>query len=433
MSPTGISALRALALVCLVLCTSAGGKLCGQLFQTQLLDGVNFQETNVLNIAYTVPTERFDTLISIFNSEETINDNYLAGFIFVPNRKWHIAPLDSDPFGRLPVANGRFNPQGDNFGGFRDLSDSVAFITTQGYRVFLAYWIESEESEEERAMGYMGFSSMEEIMALEIPENDSFFVIDGAELGTLEAFPLNDENSMADITEFNLAYLPIDDYEYVARGESYYPGEQLSELGGSENFDRSLIIQRAVAGQAFNLVSGDVDAFKRYRTLSIRPFPKPFWGENREAGIAFKLTYYCPPFWDEDDDPNSLGSLLQQYARPQTNRSQNTGRPSRDSTNVTELVVAASNSIDTINPKRLEIALNNVGRQHLEQAEYTFETMGSMPGIGKRESSLLDNLWWIILVLIAFLVAGYAVGFNKGKTSSATQTQPIQNDKRETD
>lgn len=89
--------------------------------------------------------------------------------------------------------------------------------------------------------------------------------------------------------EFELVFLDISLYKYLAMDASYYPNQTRPSLG--------IAIERALTTVEDRLKPA-VPAIKKFRTLVFRPDPFPVPGAMPdEAALAYSYGEHCPPYW----------------------------------------------------------------------------------------------------------------------------------------
>lgn len=247
------------------------------------VDGLNLLESRPYQLVFEELTSSFTTLIDKY-AAEGLDMGKIGGFTFIPNRfavgsTGNRHPLvEPDPVIDLP---------------------SPIDYCTYGYRVFLTFWEDDNSVPSGRRIRFFGLTDPTDAFRSTPPDNPSgnFFILDKLAPETFSA--TDDQEFLSSVAEFELSYLPIEDFYYLAESESYYTDEQALAINTA---DRRLVIQRAVVAQTFDLGTNGIDSIYQYRTLSFRPYPYPELSVNEEAGIAFKYGYYCPPYWGRDGE-----------------------------------------------------------------------------------------------------------------------------------
>lgn len=377
--------------VCLLVLTSANNPRGPEVS----VQGALIQEFAPYNLLFTEPVARFQGLLNLYAAAGR-DTNQIAGFTFVPERRYFTAselaaasnlPTGANgPTGPLgPAANMPDLPSGVTPGpGNGNGNGGPGVYQTIGFRVFLTYWVEEAGNQEKRGIRFFGLANPESAFSLgPLPGSSQYFVLQNSEPDEYDL--VKDREELEQIAEFELSFLPYDEYQYLAEGSSFYPPEQLAEIS---NASRGLIIERAAVSQSFSLVDGNVDRLYQYRTLSFRPSPQPDWGNNEESSIAFSYGYYCPPYWQRDDDDEETllqelldgGALFFQQPTP------------------------------LIDEKHSEALLSSLGlivERHLEKSNKTVNVFGP-----KKPEGLPDWLYWVGVGLLLGL--GYLIGYLTG-------------------
>ncbi|MEM6879207.1 MAG: hypothetical protein AAF544_11650 [Bacteroidota bacterium] len=430
MSPLRFCAVRALVFVCLVFCTSlpfsewqigASGKLGAQnsLVFARANHFIGEVGLNTLRVQSTLDT--FNQLIDKFNLENPNEE--IAGFLFVPHFEFTETITWGDPphvysdwlpkYGDDPNLNTykhstsriiqvRANPEQ------AELLEFYPVVTT-GLNVFIASWEDGDVNNNERTLKVFGqgFDEFEDILDPTLDptnSNGEWF-----RLETTNATRYSDiahENNMADAMEFEVAYLPYDEYLYLTTETTYYSQTLLGLIEDDPTL-RGLVIERALAGQTFDLASGSTDQLTRYRTLSIRPgVLRPEISNNMEAGIAFNLMYYCPPYWLEDPGAGGSGNLTS----PPDENDNNQGRPGQSSFRLTS---NTQNNVDIPlppDPGSIEKAITLQAVLHEQQLQRSVEHKLTSPSRWSYFGIFLMANWWVLLIILLLLIIAYFIG-----------------------
>ena len=339
--------------------------------------GVRMVESETYRLVFLEPTASFTDLIEKYLAEGGERDR-IGGFTFVPNR-FEIEEDGNRVAIDATVATG--DPE------VTDSSPPVEY-GTYGYRVFLTYWMEDLTLTGGRSILFFGLDNAGDAFLIPAPDNSegNYFLLDDLDPETFKA--PDDQAFIRSVAEFELSYLPIEDFYYLAESESYYTDAQAAAIGPA---DRRLAIQRAVVAQTFDIGSDNVDSIYQYRTLSFRPHPYPEWSGNEEAGIAFKYGYYCPPYW---------GPQLTQSA----------AAPAEVEDAMMFFQFSATGEESATKADSLLTSLSLMLGGQLMSRETTVERFG-----GDQPDTLTDILarfWWVLvgLLIVAFLIGRTSKG-----------------------
>ena len=271
--------------------------------------GVAAFEEEVYQLVFRVPANSFTNLIDRYLASPiggNLGADHIGGFTFIPVR------LHLDETNTLRPLHLE-----------AEVSGPIPY-RSYGYRVFLTYWEVDSLAPGKRRIKFFGLEGASSAFQPDpLPTSPNYFVLDKG--FSAETFPNgNDQSFLRGVAEFELSYLPIEDYYYLTENTSYYPESQSDTLASA---NRQLVIQRAVVAQTFDIRSNEVDSIYQYRTLSFRPYPYPRWTNNEEAVVAFKYGYYCPPYWGEgqasaseagEESPPTMLFFQQQSFGPET-------------------------------------------------------------------------------------------------------------------
>ncbi|MEO0787563.1 MAG: hypothetical protein AAFY36_02810 [Bacteroidota bacterium] len=430
MSPLRFCAVRALVFVCLIFCASlpfgewqigAGGKLGAQnsLVFARANHFLGEVGLNTLRVESTLDT--FNQLIDKFNLENPNEE--IAGFLFVPHFEFTdtIAWVDSvhvypDWFPKFGEDQNliRYKHPTSRIIQVRANPEQAALFefypaTTTGLNVFIASWEDGDVNNNERTLKVFGqgFDEFENILDPTLDPanaNGEWF-----RLETTNATVYSDtahENNMADAVEFEVTYLPYDEYLYLTTDTTYFSPVQNQRLIDTPDL-RGLVIERALAGQTFDLAIGSTDQLTRYRTLSIRPgVLRPEISNNMEAGVAFNLMYYCPPYWLEDPGAGGSGNLTS----PPDENDNNQGRPAQSSLRLTSNTQGNVDIPLPPDPGSIEKAITLQAVLHEQQLQSSVEHKLTSPSGWSYFGIFLMANWWILLIILLLLIIAYFIG-----------------------
>jgi hypothetical protein len=263
-------------------------------------DDVCFAEDNVFQFSAKIPVQLFDNLITRFEaakaSNSTLDAYQIAGFCITP--KWVTTSDNPDP--------------------------CTIHFTTKGFRIFLTLWQDRENSPP--AVALFGIpSSFEQgpeyslMDALspnfenqKLPADDFFEIIDeivyddGREI-TISSFPAG--FNLHQLTrEFDLAFLDLNSYEFLANEDNYYASAAIPDP-----LTRKILIERSFLTIADQPVNGESTLY--YRSLICRPFPIPEQLDYASrAAVTFTYPPHCPPYWASGDGGETVSRMVE-YSR----------------------------------------------------------------------------------------------------------------------
>jgi len=98
--------------------------------------------------------------------------------------------------------------------------------------------------------------------------------------------------------EFDIVFLPIETYHYLATGKDFYNSNLESQ---GITLRQTLVVANGTYKD--NLGNNVIQGTETVRSLWFEPSPSPsenLTGQNRESGTVFRHGIHCPPYWRND-------------------------------------------------------------------------------------------------------------------------------------
>lgn len=240
---------------------------------------VNFTEEKVNQWTFELDYQAYIKILDAYRNDSIATGNYvdfkIAGLGFIPI----ITPDASST------------------------QSQIKYITT-GLRVVLVLWkgqvINGQNAPSEVVLfGYDDLAKAFTFQENPAPPSDYSFVRDLTSSASPLVQLVNDPLVHA-TREFEIVFLSIDDFEYLATSPNFYPGL----IRPPNPTNASIPHQGITIERAFSTIEPNEGSsgMTHFRTLLFKPLPDPSSSAvsppyPSEAAVAYRNGEYCPPYW----------------------------------------------------------------------------------------------------------------------------------------